>query len=323
MTLIVKTEGEYEDLLGQWSDLESGLAVVLTHPDSVQEFSQRIHQYDRWLQDLLRQDADVSLYLLFQLATQSSVGYSASHALVCAVLCDVLATHFALPRLQRDSLVRAALTMNVRMTVLQDQMATQRSRPTREQQLLIMSHPTQGAQILEGKGITDPLWLEVVRRHHLEDASQEALSRLPPPRRLAHILMVVDRYAAMISPRDSREGQSAADSARKLIQGQAEHGGAVGQALIHSVGLCPPGTFVQLADGRVAIVTRRTKQANQPDVVVVLDSQRKLLRTPVGHATSGSGAGIASALPASAVRERINHHLILQIGSVAQTASVT
>lgn len=315
MALIVKTEDEYEDLLGLWSDLESGLAVVLTHPDSVQEFAQRIYQYDRWLQDLLKQDADVSLYLLFQLATKSPVGYSASHALVCGVLCDLIAADFALPRTQRDSLVRAALTMNVAMTVLQDEMASQRGRPTREQQLVIKEHAEKAVQILENKGITDALWLEVVRGHHLEDVSHEALIMLPEPRRLAHILLVVDRYAAMISPRESREGQSAADSARNLIQGYTGHGGAVGQALVRVIGFCPPGTFVQLEDGRVAIVTRRTKQPNQPDVVVVMDAQGKLIRPPVLHATSGEGAGVASALLASAVRERINHHLILQLGA--------
>jgi len=315
MGLIVKTEGEYEDLLGMWSDLESGLAVVLTHPDSVQEFAARIHQYDRWLQDLLKQDADVGLYLLFQLATKSPVGYSASHALVCAVLCDLIATDFALPRPQRDSLVRAALTMNVAMTVLQDQMASQRGRPTREQQLIINEHPVKGAQLLERQGITDTLWLEVVRRHHLDDNLPQSLVQLPPAHRLAHILQVVDRYAAMISPRESREGQSASDSARNLIQGSSEHGGAVGQALVHMVGFCPPGTFVQLEDGRVAIVTRRTRQINQPDVVAVIDAHGHLLRAPVRHATTGPGAGIASALLASAVRERVNHHLILQLGA--------
>jgi len=157
----------------------------------------------------------------------------------------------------------------------------------------------------------------VVRRHHLEDASPQSLSQLPPERRLAHILQVVDRYAAMISPRESREGQSAADSARNLIQGPSEQSGAVGQALVHMVGFCPPGTFVQLDDGRVAIVTRRTPQTNQPDVVVVIDAQGRLARVPVWHSTSQSEVGIASALLASAVRERINHHLILQLGATA------
>jgi hypothetical protein len=71
MSLIVKTEDEYEDLLGLWSDLESGLGLLLSHPDSVQELRQRVEQYDRWLQDLMIHDTDVGLYLLFQLAITS------------------------------------------------------------------------------------------------------------------------------------------------------------------------------------------------------------------------------------------------------------
>ena len=92
----VQDENEYEDLLGLWSDLESGLGILLGSPLSVQEFEQRVWQYDRWMQTLLQRDADVGLYLLFQLATNSSVGYSASHSLVCAVLCHLIASELKL-----------------------------------------------------------------------------------------------------------------------------------------------------------------------------------------------------------------------------------
>jgi hypothetical protein len=74
---------------------------------------------------------------------------------------------------------------------------------------------------------------------------------------------------------------------------------------------------VQLEDGQVAIVTHRTKQINQPDVVVVMDPSGKLIRPPVWHKTTEDGATIKSALLASAVQERINHHLILQLGHPA------
>ena len=74
----VQSENEYEDLLSLWSDLESGLGIILSSPGSVQEFEQRVWQYDRWMQTLLQRDADVGLYLLFQLATNSPVGYSLS-----------------------------------------------------------------------------------------------------------------------------------------------------------------------------------------------------------------------------------------------------
>ena len=82
----MRKEDEYEDLLSLWSDLESGLGVILTSPGNTQEFEQRVRQYDHWMRTLLERDTDLGLYLLFQLATNSPVGYSASHALVCAVL---------------------------------------------------------------------------------------------------------------------------------------------------------------------------------------------------------------------------------------------
>ena len=50
----IQSANEYEDLQAQWSDLESGLGVILGNPDSTQEFAHRVVQYDRWMQGLLR-----------------------------------------------------------------------------------------------------------------------------------------------------------------------------------------------------------------------------------------------------------------------------
>ena len=63
----IQSEHEYEDLLGQWADLESGLGVILSNSAHAQEFVQRITQYDHWMQGLMQHDPDVGLYLLFQL----------------------------------------------------------------------------------------------------------------------------------------------------------------------------------------------------------------------------------------------------------------
>ncbi len=317
MGLIVRSEEEYEDLLGQWSDLESGLGVILGHPASAQEFEARLYQYDRWLQDLVQRDTDVALYLLFQLAAQSPVGYSTSHALVCAVLCHLVAPEFELTLHERNSLVRAALTMNIAMTALQDQLATQRGKPTQAQQTAIKAHAATGALMLGNLGITNELWLETIQWHHQEDAPQTDLPALTPPQRLAVILQVVDRYAAMISPRQSREGRSAMESAQRIIHGNAAHDNPVGQALVRIVGLYPPGTFVQLDDDRVAVVMRRSGEPNLPDVAIVLTAQGQQLRPPTLHHTAQGRPGVKGALPASAMQERINHHVILQLGMQA------
>lgn len=317
MTTLVKTEDEYEDLLGQWSDLESGLGVILGYPGSVQEFEARLYQYDRWMQDLIQRDADVALYLLFQLASHSPVGYSASHALVCAVLCHLVAPEFGLPVHERNSLVHAALTMNLSMTTLQDQLANQRGRPSLEQQIAIRAHASKSALMLGNMGIQDDLWLETIQLHHKDDMPHVGLHTLTPPHRLAHVLHVVDRYAAMISPRQSREGRSAADSAKSITQGNSEQDNPVGQALVRMVGLCPPGTFVQLDDDQVAVVMRRSDRPNLPDVAIVLNKQGQQVKPPTLHRTANGRPSIKGALPASALQERINHHLILQLGMQA------
>ena len=315
--MTVQTENEYEDLLSLWADLESGLGIILGSPASVQEFKLRVWQYDRWMTDLLKRDTDMGLYLLFQLASNSPVGYSASHALVSAVLCHLIALELKLPLNERDSLVHAALTMNIAMTQLQDQMASQLEKPSTEQHVAIREHPAKGVVMLRSLRVVDPLWLETIALHHDDSTDKGGLGLVKPAVRLARILRVVDRYAAMISPRKSREGRSATDSARSIISRTTEQADEVGVVLVGVVGQCPPGTYVRLDDGQMAVVMRRSSQPNRPFVAIVINEAGALVNPPRLHRTANASPGIKSALPPSAVREQLNHYLILQMGAYA------
>ena len=319
--MTAQTENEYEDLLSLWADLESGLGIILSSPASIQEFEKRVWQYDRWMRTLLERDTDIGLYLLFQLASNSPVGYSASHALVCAVLCHLIAVDLKLPQSERDSLVHAALTMNIAMTALQDQLASQIEKPTPEQQTAIRAHAIKGAMMIANMGVLDELWLDTIRYHHDENADRGELQDIEPVKRLARILHVVDRYAAMISPRKSREGRTATDSARSIISIAGERSDEVGLALVRAVGLCPPGTYVRLDSKEVAVVMRRSNQPNLPFVAIILNDAGMLMNPPRLHRTANGSPGIKSALPATAVRDHLNHHLILQLGIYAAQQS--
>ena len=204
----------YEDLQGLWADLEAALALVLTHPAQVGNFEAKVLQLDAWLQELLAHDRDAGLYLMYQLASSSHTGYSAAHALVCATLSHILAGTYHLPPQERDALVRAALTMNIGMTQLQDQLALQRERPSAAQQEAIRMHPVEGRRLLERMQITNGLWLDVVTLHHINIPPQLPLLQQQAAERLARLLATVDHYAAMISPRRSRAGRSVAGCAR-------------------------------------------------------------------------------------------------------------
>ena len=313
----VKNENEYEDLLGLWSDLEAGLGVILTSPDSVQEFEQRVWQYDRWLHSLLERDADVGLYLLFQLASNSSVGYSASHALICGVLCHLIADELKLGVKERNSLVHAALTMNIAMTVLQDQLALQTDKLSVQQLDAIRAHAAKGGLILANLGVSDELWVEIVASHHDENSEKLELRLMAPRKRLVRILRVVDRYAAMISPRKSREGRSATESVRSIMSGNASYNDEIGHALLRAVGLCPPGTYVRLEDSTLAVVMRRSAKPNLPHVAIVTGPNGEVLPQPRLHRTISGRPAIQAALASAVVRLRLNHHLMLQLGAYA------
>jgi HD-GYP domain-containing protein (c-di-GMP phosphodiesterase class II) len=316
-TTDIRSEFAYDDLLSLWSDLESGLGVILSSPASSQEFTLRVRQYDRWMQSLLQRDPDVGLYLLFQLASNSPVGYSASHALVCAVLCHLIASELGIAQAERDSLVHAALTMNIAMTGMQDVLANQTEKPTSEQQGMIRTHPVKGAQMLSTLGVTDALWLDIIARHH-EDAIDKAdLRQAPPATRLTRILKVVDRYAAMISPRISRAGRSATESARSILANKNDE---VGHALVRVIGLCPPGTYVRLDNDELAVVLRRGAQHNFPYVGIFGSVNGQFIPNPRLHSTADGGPQIQAALAAASVRARLNHYHMLQLGSHAGQA---
>ncbi len=308
---------EYEDLLGLWGDLESGLSVLLARPQHVQDFSAKVRQFDHWLQELVTHDIDAALYLMFQLAATSTVGYSASHALVCATLCHILSRGFDLPVNERNALVRAALTMNIGMTRLQDDLAVQRDPPSSAQKEAIASHPLRSQDMLEQLHITNDLWLDLVGQHHTRVSERTALDQLSPVDRLTRILGTIDRYAAMISPRKSRVGRSSTDSVRELVGRQVQERDEVGLMLVRTVGLCPPGSFVRLDNGDIAVVLRRGTQANMPVVASLVDRQNHPLSEPRLHQTASGKPRIQSALARNAVTVELNHRTMVRLGQFA------
>jgi HD-GYP domain-containing protein (c-di-GMP phosphodiesterase class II) len=313
-----RPDDSYEDLLGLWSDLEAALSVLLSAPLQVQGLLVKLQQIDLWLQELIAHDSDAALYLMFQRACSSTVGYSASHALVCACLCHVLGRELRLDANEQLTLVRGALTMNIGMNALQDELALQREPLTPAQQQAVQRHPLQSQALLARLFVNDALWLELVARHH-EAVPQQPLAMLPPVQRLVRILGTVDRYAALISPRKSREGRSTAESLRMLTQ-QPRYSDEVGFALVRAVGLCPPGTYVRLDNGDIAVVLRRGEPPHPPLVASVIGAQGASLYPPVIH-EGEDGPRIRSALARAAITLELDPRTLAQLGVLTARSS--
>ncbi len=113
------------DPLAAWQNIALRAGALLHDPPS-QDFVPRLQRLDQDLQDLLRSDPDAGLLVLVQQAVGEFHQYSVHHALLVSVVCDLAARELAdWPDEQRVPLRCAALTMNIAMTALQDQLALQ------------------------------------------------------------------------------------------------------------------------------------------------------------------------------------------------------
>ena len=220
-----------------------------------------------------------------------------------------------------NALVRAALTMNIAMTRLQDELAAQREQPSPAQKEAINAHPHRSQDLLVQLNITNGLWLDLVGQHHERVSERDPLHSLSEVDRLTRILGTIDRYAAMISPRKSRSGRSATDSVRALVE--MDQRDEVGLVLVRTVGLCPPGSFVRLDNGDIAVVLRRSAKPNLPLVASIVDRSGKLLTEPRLHQTMEGKPRIQSALARNAVTVELNHRTMVRLGLYAAQRSAS
>ncbi|MGL4809396.1 MAG: phosphodiesterase, partial [Giesbergeria sp.] len=125
----------------------------------------------------------------------------------------------------------------------------------------------------------------------------------------------------MISPRKSRPGRSATDSVRALVD--MEERDEVGLVLVRTVGLCPPGSFVRLDNGDIAVVLRRSAKPNLPLVASIVERGGKLLTEPRLHQTAEGKPRIQSALARNAVTVELNHRTMVRLGLYAAMPELT
>lgn len=260
------------DLPDAVDELISDLADLLLAPPVSTHFLVRLdHLVDR-MGRLLNADTDGLLFLLFQNAQYELSNYSAAHALRCAVLCQLCAAEMRMRSSEAGCLVGAALTMNISMTALQNELALQVETPSPAQQQAIRSHPVRSRMQLAGLGISNELWLDTVASHHEVVNPLHGAAMEQPSIYLPRLLGLVDRFAARLTPRNSRQARAAMQFAEAAHNPSNPGYDAAAAALVKSLGVCPPGTYVNLISGAIAVVVRKGARANQPLVASVIPS---------------------------------------------------
>jgi HD-GYP domain-containing protein (c-di-GMP phosphodiesterase class II) len=257
-----------EQLKGGWLDLQEVLRGILYQGGLALDPVQRLMAIENKARSLLKADADDSLFRLFQALADNTLGYCATHALLCAAVCELAGEKLGLDLLQRQSLMGAALTMNIGMAREQDGLARQDSEPSAVQRLLIQDHPKISLDILTKLGVDDFDLLDIVRWHHEpehpEGQPYTLLSR--------QLLKMTDAFVAMTAARATREARSPLEAAKAMyLQTEKKTLSQVSSALAAAVGFYPPGSYVRLVNGETAVSVQRGARANTPWVIGIAD----------------------------------------------------
>lgn len=297
--------------IAAWSSLQLRTSALL-RDTSQPGFGAGLLDAQSRLLELLDADADTALMLLVHASTQEFHDYSVRHAMLVAVICELAARNIATwPKACRLSLRCAALTMNVSMTQMQNELAAQDSPPSLQQRAQIEGHASRSAALLREAGVTDELWLQAVEHHH--DSPPGPFDGRPPALQMARLIQRADIFAARLSPRKSRTPMSATAAAKAAYLDETQQPDEAGSVIIKATGLYPPGCMVRLSNGEVAVVLRRGRLATDPVVASIVNAMGQGIAVPALRNTRLAAHAVTGGVAAHEVKVRLDLARLLRL----------
>lgn len=295
-----------------WPDLHSKLVALLNQHREAHAFAERLDEISHLTQTLTRSRPDDSLFVMVQQLQHSHLSYNASHALLTAIMCQLIGEQLTLPETTQNSLCKAALTMNIGMSRLQDQLRQQKQSPDTFQRKEIDEHPIVSHRILCELGVQDSIWLNLVADHHETPDGKGYPKGKTDLSITQHLLHMADVFSARISPRVTRAALPPMQAVRNTYLEYNSSFKQLGDAFVKAMGLYPPGSYIKLNTQEVAVVMRRGHKANEPVALALTNSQGVPVSIPPLRDTSHSALDVAACLPADQIKIRLDAGRLLK-----------
>lgn len=293
-----------QDPFHLWDSVLDELEILLREIRSTEDFREQIEGLASLIQSLARNAADTALAAVI---LTNQYRYPIIHSLHVAVLIELVATRLQWSEDRRISAVCAALTQNLAMLNLQMRLCEQRMAPTEAQRQEIQRHPKLGHDMLQAAGVRDPLWLRTVLEHHETPGGGGYPFGISDPCEEAILLQTADIFSAKVSPRAARKPITPQEAAKSLYlaSGGGERNPFVA-VLIKEIGIFPPGTFVRLANGELALVTHRGASANTPEALALTTPMGMPYASPMPRQTTLRSHAIVAVIPRDQLNFEVN-----------------
>lgn len=292
-----------------WLDLLGRANALLREPQKA-SFLKLLGSLHRDISRQALRNPDATLLALMHLSATELRSYSAMHAMLVCVTAELAARQVLnWPQEMVETLGRVALTMNISMTSMQDDLAVQTTPLTATQRHLVEVHAAFSAELLKDLGVTDPVWIEAVY-HHL-DKTPGRLAPRTPVLRIARLIQRANVFAAMLAPRASRDPLQPAVAMQACYFDENREVDEAGAALIKVLGIYAPGSYVRLATQEVAVVVRRGANTTTPRVAVLVNRQGMPTAEPMFRDTSQKEYRIVATVAHRDVRVKLNLERLL------------
>jgi len=288
-------------LFDLWKQTTARLDLLLASVGR-EGFGARCDSFATQLMALIDRDPDIGIYLSVRQDPNRLSLYGLNHALHCALVGQLAVRRAGWPDARVRTLVKAALTMNLSIVEVQGRFATM-GRLNETQRAQIRAHPQAAHDQLQAAGIDDADWLQAVLQHHEHPGGGGYPGGGADMGEMAQVLRMADVFMAKISPRTERPAIPILDAARQLFA--EAQGNPLAAAIIKEYGIYPPGNFVLLASGEMAVVIRRGATAHTPTAAAVTDKNGiPIVRTPRRNTAEPAWA-IKSLVPESKMLLRV------------------
>jgi HD-GYP domain-containing protein (c-di-GMP phosphodiesterase class II) len=292
-----------ESPFAHWDDIHQRLGLLLRRHKSEPGFLKKLSIITADIMDIVDKDIDIAI---FSIMRTDMTNYPIAHMLQVGACCDIYGRFVQWEAPVRTSLLNAALTMNIAKLELQQMLTRQIEPPTPEQRQHIHAHPMCAYAWLKEIGVNDTEWLRAVVEHHETGDGKGYPHDIKEVSPLAQVLNMADRYCALMGTRSERKAKMPNIAARELYLATSGERQTIIASIIKGFGLFPPGHFVRLANGEIAVVTHRGEHANKPRIATVITTQGTKLMDPIRRDPHNPDFAITQIVPSDECAIQIN-----------------
>lgn len=300
-----------EQLPGLWTRSLADVNQILMDRQPAEGFVTALEDATRPVQDLIERDPDLAVFQVLRQGGSADMAYGAQRSLQSAITAYLVAQRMAWPAHQAALAFKVGLTMNLSMLELQGQLARQTAPLTREQREALRDHPAQSVQMLELAGIHDADWLRAVLEHHEQEDGRGYPTGKTDVCELASLVRRADIYTAKLATRAGRDALAADLAGRQMFMQDPGH--PMTAALVKEFGIYPPGCFVRLASGELAVVIGRGEIITAPMVACLTDEHDRPLAVPLRRCTAERAHAVLAVVGQSAIKMRLPSDKLLEL----------